>query len=69
LDVFLDVSNWWGARSVSYPKFSLERNLVTGAFVTTDGQPIKPDASNGVPLILNDDDPVVLPTIGFIIEF
>lgn len=68
-DLFLDVSNWWGAPSVSYPKFSLERNLVTGAFVTTDGQPIRADAANGIPLILKDDDPVVLPTIGFIIEF
>jgi outer membrane receptor for ferrienterochelin and colicin len=69
LDLFLDVSNWWGAKSVSYPKFTLERDLATGAFVTTDGQPIKPDAANGVPLILKDDDPVVLPTIGFIVEF
>ncbi|HWI89852.1 MAG TPA: TonB-dependent receptor [Flavisolibacter sp.] len=68
-DVFLDVSNWWGAKSVSYPKFTLERDLKTGAYITKDGQPIKPDASNGVPLILKDDDPVVLPTIGFIIEF
>lgn len=69
LDLFLDVSNWWGAKSVSYPKFTLERDLKTGAFITTDGQPIKPDGSNGVPLILKDDDAVVLPTIGFIVEF
>jgi hypothetical protein len=68
-DLFLDVSNWWGAPSVSYPKFTLERDLVTGAFVTTDGQPIRPDAGNGIPLLLKDDDPVILPTIGFIIEF
>lgn len=68
-DLFLDVSNWWGAKSVSYPKFTLERDLKTGAFITTDGQAIRPDASNGIPLILKDDDPVVLPTIGFIIEF
>lgn len=69
LDVFLDVSNWWGARSVSFPKYSFERDLATGAFVTLDGQPIRPDGSNAVPIIINDDDPVVLPTIGFIIEF
>jgi hypothetical protein len=68
-DLFLDVSNWWGAKSVSYPKFTLERDLSTGAFITTDGQPVRPDAGNGIPLILKDDDPVVLPTIGFIIEF
>jgi hypothetical protein len=68
-DLFLDVSNWWGAKSVSYPKYTLERDIASGAFITTDGQPIKPDASNGIPVILKDDDPVVLPTIGFIIEF
>ena len=68
-DLFLDVSNWWGAKSVSYPKFTLQRDLTTAAFITTDGQPIRPDAANGIPLILKDDDPVVLPTIGFIIEF
>lgn len=68
-DLFLDVSNWWAAKSVSYPKFTLERDLKTGAFVTTDGQPISSDASNGIPLILKEDTPVVLPTIGFIIEF
>lgn len=69
LDVFLDVSNWWGARSVGYPKYSFERDLATGAFVTLDGQPIRADGSNAVPIIINDDDPVVLPTIGFIVEF
>lgn len=68
-DLFLDVSNWWGAKSVSYPKFTLERDLVTGEFKTTDGQPIQPDASNGIPVLLKDNDPVILPTIGFIIEF
>ncbi|MGE5519491.1 MAG: TonB-dependent receptor plug domain-containing protein, partial [Candidatus Dadabacteria bacterium] len=69
LDAFLDVTNWFAAKSVSYSKFSLERNLETGAFVTTDGQPVRADAGNAIPLIIRDEDPVVLPTIGFIIEF
>ncbi|HEU4470860.1 MAG TPA: TonB-dependent receptor [Flavisolibacter sp.] len=69
LDIYLDVSNWWGARSVAYPNYALQRDLATGAYLTTNGQPIAPDASNGIPIILNNDDPVILPTIGFIIEF
>ena len=69
LDLFLDVSNWWGGKSVSYPKYSFERDLVTGGFVTVDGQPVKSDGSNARPMILLDDEPVILPTIGFIIEF
>jgi hypothetical protein len=69
LDLYLDVSNWWGARSVAYPSYTFERDLATGGFLTTDGQLLRSDGSNARPLILNDDDPVVLPTIGFILEF
>ncbi|MGZ5190661.1 MAG: hypothetical protein ACXWCZ_06540, partial [Flavisolibacter sp.] len=68
-DLFLDVSNWWAAKTDAYPKYTFERDLATGAFLTTDGQPIKTDGSNGIPLILTNDDATVLPTIGFIIEF
>ena len=45
------------------------RDLATGEYKTTDGQPLQPDGSNGLLLILKNDDPVVLPTIGFIVEF
>lgn len=69
LDVFLDISNWWLAKSVAYPKYSFERDLATGDFLTSDGQPLQPDGSNAIPVILKNDDAVVLPTIGFIIEF
>jgi hypothetical protein len=68
-DLFLDVSNWWAAKNVAYPKFTLKQDIATGAYLTTDGQPIRPDGSNGIPLILVEDEATVLPTIGFIIEF
>lgn len=68
-DLFLDVSNWWAAKNVSYPKFTLKQDVATGAYLTTDGQPIRQDGSNGIPLILVEDEATVLPTIGFIIEF
>lgn len=69
LDLYLDISNWWGAKSVSYPQYSFERDLSTLQFKTTDNLPIKSNGSNAIPIILNDDKAVVLPTIGFIVEF
>ena len=36
---------------------------------TTDGQPLRPDGSNAVPILLPDSDALVVPTVGFIVEF
>ena len=69
LDLFLDITNWWAAKSVAYPKYSFERDLTTQQYKTTDGQPIKADGSNGVPIILKDDAGNLVPSIGFILEF
>lgn len=69
LDLFLDVTNWWAAKSVAYPRYSFERDLTTQEFKTTDGQPIKADGSNGIPIILKNDAGNIIPTIGFILEF
>ena len=69
LDLFLDVTNWWSAKNVSYPRYSFERDLKTQNFKTTDGQPIKADGSNGIPIILKNDAGNLIPTIGFIVEF
>ncbi len=68
-DLFLDVTNWWAAKTVAYPQYTFERNLTPGAFITVDGHPIKTDGSNVIPLILKNDDAVLVPSIGFIIEF
>ena len=69
LDVFLDVQNWYGAKNPGLPQYSFQRNADNTDFVTTDGQPIKQNGSNAIPLILLNDEASVLPTIGFIIEF
>jgi hypothetical protein len=69
LDVFIDVSNWWAAKSVAYPQYSFERDLTTQQFITADNESIRADGSNAVPIVLKNDDPVVLPTLGFIVEF
>ncbi len=69
LDAFIDVSNWYAAKSPGYPQYTFQRNATNTAFLTTDGRPIKPDASNAIPVLLQNNDAQVTPTIGLIVEF
>jgi hypothetical protein len=69
LDLYLDVTNWYLSKSPVVPEFTLKRNEANNGFATTDGGPIKSDASNGIPVILNEPSALVTPTIGFIWEF
>jgi outer membrane cobalamin receptor len=69
LDVFLDVQNWYGATAYGVPQYTFKRNADNTAFLTTDGQPINQNGSNAIPVLLQNDDTSILPTIGFIIEF
>ncbi len=69
LDVYLDVSNWYIAKSTASPSYTFKRNASNTAFLTTDGLAIKADGSNAIPTLLKNDDPSVTPTLGFIIEF
>lgn len=69
IDLFLDITNWYMARSQPIPSYTFKRTADNTAFFTTDGRSIKPDGSNAVPVLLQNDDPNFTPTIGFIIEF
>ncbi|MDE3235432.1 MAG: TonB-dependent receptor [Bacteroidota bacterium] len=69
LDLYLDVMNWYAAKAVVTPAYTFKRNADNTAFLTTDGQPIKPDGSNAIPYLLTAGDAIVTPTIGFIVEF
>jgi hypothetical protein len=69
IDLYLDVSNAYGSVQPEYPKYTFARTVDNTAFATTDGQPIKPDGSNAVPLLLTENDAVIIPTVGFILEF
>ncbi len=69
LDVFLDVSNWYVAKSPAFPQYTFKRTTDNSAFATNNGRPIAYDGSNAIPLILQNNDPSVTPTIGFILEF
>ncbi len=69
IDLFLDVTNWYVARSPAVTSYTFKRNADNTAIVITDNRTIKPDGSNAIPVLLQNDDPQVTPTIGFIIEF
>ena len=69
LDLFLDVQNIYGSKAAGIPQYTFKRNDTNTDFVTTDGQPIRQDGSNAVPMILPNIEGTILPTIGFIIEF
>lgn len=69
IDVFLDVTNWYIAKSVAVPSYTFKRNADNTAFVTTDGAALKSDGSNAIPIQLRNDEAQVTPSIGFIVEF
>ena len=69
IDLFLDVTNWYLAKSPAQDSYTFKRNASNTGFMTTDGQPIRADGSNAIPVFLNNSDAQVTPTIGFIIEF
>jgi hypothetical protein len=69
LNLFLDVTNWYVAKSPAFPQFTFQRNQTNTAFLTRDGQPIQLNGSNAIPFILSNDVGTPIPTIGFIVEF
>jgi hypothetical protein len=69
LDVFLDVTNWYAANVPGAPQYTFTRNADNTAFISTDGNPVKPDGSNAIPLILENNEGIPTPTFGLIVEF
>lgn len=69
LDLYLDVVNAFVLPSPAFPQYTFQRAPDNSGFATTDGQPIRIDGSNAIPVILENNDPTLLPTIGFIVEF
>lgn len=69
IDLFLDVTNWYLAKSSEPDSYTFKRNADNTGFATTDGQPIKVNGSNAIPVRLVNSDASVTPSIGFIVEF
>jgi len=69
LDFFIDITNWYLAKSTAPDIYTFKRNADNTAFLTTNGQPIQQNGSNAIPFLLKNTDANVTPTIGFIVEF
>ena len=68
-DFYIDVQNALLAKPVSVPTYTFERLADNSAYTTTDGQPLRADGGNAVPILLPASDALVVPTVGFIVEF
>lgn len=78
LDLFLDIQNFFNAKNVTAPSFTLQRNA-NGSIATANNQPYNPGifgnpaAPNNrqlaIPVILPNDSGARLPSIGFVAEF
>lgn len=69
LDVFLDLQNVLRIKSDATPSYNFKRTADNSGWATTDGQPIRIDGSNGVPVLTPNLNDTFLPTFGFIVEF
>ena len=69
IDFYIDILNFYAAKSPGADYYTFKRNEANTDFVTTDGQPIKSDGSNGIPVYLKNVQTSFLPTIGLILEF
>lgn len=69
LDLFLDITNFYGSKSTGVANYTFQRTADNKAFYTTDGLPLAANGSNAVPVLLKNVDGTVLPTVGFIVEF
>ncbi|RYG54262.1 MAG: TonB-dependent receptor [Chitinophagaceae bacterium] len=69
IDLFLDITNWYRAKSSEPDSYTFKRNADNTGFETTDGSPIKADGSNGIPVRIGNDDASFVPSIGLIVEF
>ena len=65
----MDVQNVLLAKRPATPSYSFQRTDDNTAFITTDGQPLQPDGSNALPILIDNASALVTPTIGFIVEF
>lgn len=69
LDLYIDVQNAARFTSEGIPNYTFKRNADNTGFATTDGNAVKADGSNAIPVLLNNDNTTFVPTIGFIFEF
>lgn len=68
-DLYFDVTNALVQPAPQPSNYTFKRNASNTGFETTDGQPLKANGSNAIPILLENNDATAVPTIGFIFEF
>lgn len=66
---YIDIQNLLLTEQETPPYYTFKRNADNTGFETTDGQALKQDGSNGIPVILENRSANVTPTLGIIFEF
>jgi len=69
LDIYIDIQNAFAKVNASLPNYTFQRTADNSSWLSTDGNQIRADGTNAIPLILNDDTALILPSFGFILEF
>lgn len=69
LDVFIDIQNILNTVNPAPPNYTFQRSPDGTTFVTTDGQPLRADGSNAIPLLLENTEGSLLPSVGIVVEF
>ncbi|WP_238395834.1 TonB-dependent receptor plug domain-containing protein [Pontibacter pudoricolor] len=69
LDLFLDIANVLVSNTPGFDRYTFQRNEENTGFATTDGNELRPDGSNAIPVVLKNNDGNLVPTLGFIVEF
>jgi hypothetical protein len=69
IDLFFDFQNALLTANPAFPQYTFERLSDNSGFKTNDGQALKLDGSNAIPLILSNEDANFTPALGLVIEF
>lgn len=69
LGIYIDIQNVLMQKNESMSNFTFKRNADNSGFETNDGQALKADGSNGIPVILENKSGRIIPSIGIIFEF
>lgn len=69
IDLFFDFQNALLTTNAAIPQYTFERTADNSGFKTTDGQALRLDGSNAIPLILANEDSNFTPALGLVIEF
>ena len=68
-DIYLDVQNAFGFKNQTKPDYTFKRTVDNSGFQTTDGKDIMQDGANALPIIVENNNLSIVPTLGLIFEF